>query len=1179
MSGALRNASSRLALLALTLALGDGAQAGAADPDLPSIQARKIFRGPQIDGDLSDAVWKVAAKALKSFQTFDGARAEIQTDVYLLYDNENLYLAFNCYEPNMAGLRAQATDRNGFWRKGQENDVATVFLQTDDDIRTIFQLGINPAGAKFDVQRSAGKKEYGFGDRCEAAAKKGTDSWTVEVKLPFKALKIGPRMGTTWRTNFTRYRAQTHDPTTWAPVGGDWRDHKKYGSLEGVIIELPVDSKPHFAVLAAEVAKPKLGVVNQLRLKVASRTKKRDVKVTTALTEPDGKVSTSTTLVPFKRREKKDLYLPYKLPTGSTGKYSVSVSFLDPQSNEILYQTPPAILTLSRSLVTYLDRFYYTREKTARVIVEPEAANGELGELAVQGELREQAGKRIAVGRPRTRKRPPAQVLEFDIAKLVPGDYSVAVSLNDGQGNRVKEEELKLRKRAPTRREVKVDRERMCLLVDGKPSFCIRLYTGRDPVSYIASEGMRELRDAGLDSIGPMGYAFFGGAGDGWGKLNTTNSIESVIELMRDKLDIYHAAGFTVVLDIGNSIPRRHISPLPEKQEIRAGKLPNHPSLTKVLDDSRKIFTALKDHPAILLWYGLDEMNIGWARESKRLNALRWEIDPYHPLYVIGVGGGVPGTCQLFGVNPGMHDYGAKGQTLIFVDSYTDTQHTVARRNRQNLSMIVQFTAAHYQRDTMSPAETRLATYLEIIHGSKSMGYWVNYQYQLNGSKPMWDTYKSLFREMKQLERVLVEISPRQKVNSNDQAMHLLLKEHQGKLYLLTANKSKTEITSTFDIPALRGNSKVEVLFEKRKIKAAGTTFTDTFDGYGTHVYRLQPAATPARHLITVTAERGEREVDIEAVYRKREAWYNSTGNMIAVMGEGNTLQSIATDLANPAVFSYDAKTRTAVCDANLTINYKASLTIGRQDDPSFKEVLRMVNKDCEIMATCGTLLIYNSTLIGKDRNGSIMARKVPARVAAWNSEISGFFTFNRNKGGLAELYDCYIHDNQYVAMNFTTVRGCRLENNMALYDTEPHTYTDCAISGTPLLANSYTTLVNTSYDLLDDYLQQKRSISNGYLTVKWHLNVEVVDAVGKPIAGRAVLLEAKDGVDDVKGITDAEGQCRLAPVQVVIRKDGVTRGRYDIKIATGADAYETVRRDWTPTASEKLRHIVGKGL
>jgi hypothetical protein len=74
--------------------------------------AVKASERPTIDGDISDAVWASAPKASGFVDRITGQPAPDDTAVWLLYDSENLYLAFHAFDSDPSSITARETRRD-----------------------------------------------------------------------------------------------------------------------------------------------------------------------------------------------------------------------------------------------------------------------------------------------------------------------------------------------------------------------------------------------------------------------------------------------------------------------------------------------------------------------------------------------------------------------------------------------------------------------------------------------------------------------------------------------------------------------------------------------------------------------------------------------------------------------------------------------------------------------------------------------------------------------------------------------------------------------------------------------------------------------------------------------------------------------------------------------------------
>jgi len=175
------------------------------------LTVRRTPLPPQIDGRLDDAVWK--ASPAQAIGEIGGAPAAITTAVRLLYDDWNLYIAFECSEPAVEKMRTDP--------KGRDADVwnlecVEVFLDpTARRTRYMhFIVGAAP-GARYDARRgyAAGApdqpEDKTWNPNCRAAIHidKPLRRWTAELAIPFASLGAeSPKAGTVWAGNFGRER-------------------------------------------------------------------------------------------------------------------------------------------------------------------------------------------------------------------------------------------------------------------------------------------------------------------------------------------------------------------------------------------------------------------------------------------------------------------------------------------------------------------------------------------------------------------------------------------------------------------------------------------------------------------------------------------------------------------------------------------------------------------------------------------------------------------------------------------------------------------------------------------------------------------------------------------------------------------------------------------------------------
>ena len=179
----------------------------------------KITDKITIDGRLDEPVWTNAPRAVEFTQREpeEGEQASEQTEVRILYDQENLYFGVTAKDTEVrraiiAELKKDFSVDNG--------DSFQIVLDTFHDERNAYQFIINPAGAKWDAQIANEGREVNqsWDGVWYVNARVGDDGWNAEIAIPFKTLKFPHAAVQTWGINFQRTLRRRNEDSLWAPV-------------------------------------------------------------------------------------------------------------------------------------------------------------------------------------------------------------------------------------------------------------------------------------------------------------------------------------------------------------------------------------------------------------------------------------------------------------------------------------------------------------------------------------------------------------------------------------------------------------------------------------------------------------------------------------------------------------------------------------------------------------------------------------------------------------------------------------------------------------------------------------------------------------------------------------------------------------------------------------------------
>ena len=239
-----------------------------------TIKAVRIETPPKIDGKLDDICWQKSAKTgeLRQFEPQRGEPATQPTTIYVGYDANNLYVAFECFKTDMDQLAANLTRRDSFFFS---DDHVEVLIDTFLDGRNCYAFALNPLGTQTDRRlinegsnRRTGQSMIGtaisWDCDWQGQASEETDKWTAEFAIPFAELRFPKGQETvTWGINFWRNDEVPAEEQTWADLGERQYAVSRFGQLTDLpiadlVTKRPVKFKP-YATLRPQVLQPAAG--------------------------------------------------------------------------------------------------------------------------------------------------------------------------------------------------------------------------------------------------------------------------------------------------------------------------------------------------------------------------------------------------------------------------------------------------------------------------------------------------------------------------------------------------------------------------------------------------------------------------------------------------------------------------------------------------------------------------------------------------------------------------------------------------------------------------------------------------------------------------------------------------------------------------------------------------------
>lgn len=825
--------ASRLTLVLSLLLL----VAGLASAAPPVVTALKTTTAPVLDGKLDEAVWQAGEWYTNFTLLGEGDRpATAQTRFKVAFDQQNLYFGVELFEPQMDKLVANETKHDG---RVHSDDVLELMVVPNSARLDYYHFSVNTIGTLYEAEMRQGGnvRTTEWDPNWQAKIAKGTQSWTVEIAIPFVELGLTGASKGDWALNVARERqAGKAELSSFTEGRGGFHQPNFYATLKLPGADLSRymwTMRPPYET-CFQMEGEQLSYLGKIHL-TNDTGKFWFLRIRPELQYPGGRRTSGKTITQGldagQARE-----LSFSVPVREQGSAVLRFVLSDRrQPGDVLYvkQVPltlaytPLAVDLTRPC--YRDCIYAT-EKLSQIeftVTSALSAAALAGKtiMAVllpaqpQGEPRPVAQATPAAAAPRVKLSLPAD-------RLAVGDYKLLVTLLDQGGQVVHSAQKRLQKLppAPNGHEWRFD-EHNVLLHNGEPFL---------PFGWFSQ---------GIDTWDPK---------EGYTVLQAYSREYSSDEAVREWLDPIAAKGTYATfspysptfMNRGEDLKR----PLndQERQALRAR------------------VNALKDHPALFAWYMADEPELVpvLPQRAQEIYETVRDADPYHPcimlndtiegIYRYARGGDVlmpdPYPCFLKGgLAAGPIEKTGKFM-LAIQDATGDRKPAWVTPQGFNYG---DYGRAGNRGPTLT--ELRNQNYQAVIYGAKGFIWYTYGQYgnypELNLGMPF------LAREMADLKAAVLADDVPGVVTvkaPKPEHLHVSLRRVGDEMTLFAVNTATEPQTATFTVKGAPAS--LYVVSEGRKVSLAGGSFTDEFGVYASHVYSSREALAGREPMANVQA-------------------------------------------------------------------------------------------------------------------------------------------------------------------------------------------------------------------------------------------------------------------------------------------------------------------------------------
>ncbi|MHB8055291.1 MAG: carbohydrate binding family 9 domain-containing protein [Candidatus Aminicenantales bacterium] len=184
---------------------------------LNTLDLQKTLKPPVIDGTLEAGEWD-GAYTMTEFKTFKpdyGKDPTQKTEAYFLYDADNLYFAFRCYDTDPSKIKASLSKRDDMG----SDDYVGVIVDTYNTMQNAYTFMVNPLGIQGDgIMTTDGNLTAEQDFIWDSKGQLDEQGYTVEYRIPLQSIRFPAGDTITIRLFVYRQFVRTSEMASVPPV-------------------------------------------------------------------------------------------------------------------------------------------------------------------------------------------------------------------------------------------------------------------------------------------------------------------------------------------------------------------------------------------------------------------------------------------------------------------------------------------------------------------------------------------------------------------------------------------------------------------------------------------------------------------------------------------------------------------------------------------------------------------------------------------------------------------------------------------------------------------------------------------------------------------------------------------------------------------------------------------------
>jgi hypothetical protein len=220
-----------------------------------TIRAVRLTGAIQLDGHLDEEMY-TTVPSISGFiqqEPSEGAPATEQTEVWVFFDDEHIYVVGRCWDSQPERMIANEMRRDG--QRVPRNENFAFSFDSFHDRRNGYNFEVTPVGGRLDTEIIAdgAVSNRDWNPVWEVAAARFDKGWALEARIPFKSLRYHPGQDQTWGFQVRRMVRWKNEISyiNWIPASVGERGHQRVSlspTLVGIAVPPPglnLELKPY----------------------------------------------------------------------------------------------------------------------------------------------------------------------------------------------------------------------------------------------------------------------------------------------------------------------------------------------------------------------------------------------------------------------------------------------------------------------------------------------------------------------------------------------------------------------------------------------------------------------------------------------------------------------------------------------------------------------------------------------------------------------------------------------------------------------------------------------------------------------------------------------------------------------------------------------------------------------